>query len=109
VERDERFKRLLEDEHFEPTSFLHELYKTSTVRDIEQFKHKLQNLQTEIIQTQMRINVCGEQALLNSHSVLQMSEDIMRTHDIFRGQRRTIERVTQLIGQIEGDVLAHID
>ena len=62
VEKDDRLANLLNndnvsDDPFDAATFLYDLYKTSTVREIDQFKVLLSDLQKDVLEKEMRRSI----------------------------------------------------
>ena len=66
VSLDPRLEQLVENsnsttDEFDSSTFLYDLYKTSTVKEIEAFKQLLEKVQSETLETQMKQKICGRE------------------------------------------------
>lgn len=75
VQTDARFSAIvkdapnMEEDPFDSATFLYDLYKTSTVKEIEQFKAVLSKVQKDIVECQLKQKISGREVDTKEDSI----------------------------------------
>ena len=109
MDQDSRLAKLLENctldaedpDSFDAATFLYDLYKTSTVREIDQFKHLLAQVQDEILTREIKTKISSqyqdEHNTFSQEYLIQICQDLLKTHSILTSQSANFSALNSLI------------
>ena len=99
IQKDESLAKLIYDQSpakngmdqnkFDAATFLYDLYKTCTVREIDQFKVLLQEVQQEILQRDLKRNITDrvnkeDGQFESQENIILMCDHLIRANDILQ-------------------------
>ena len=123
-ERDWRLEAIVNQQgdaqEFDAANFLYELYRTSTVREIDSFKTKLTDVQSGIIQSEFEKHVTGKEHLTGKDAdkikffekqddLINMSEAILGASEQLSAKADSVEKLDHWISKIELEIVSAIE
>lgn len=109
------------DKGFDAATFLYDLYKTSTVREIDDFKNTIVEVQKDVIEKQIKGRINGsvsgtaspggssqDDLFKQQNCFIQMCDDLMNVNKVLQDRNQAITQMELTIKQIDSHIIGNI-
>ena len=109
------------DKGFDAATFLYDLYKTSTVREIDDFKNTIVEVQKDVIEKQIKGRINGsisgtaspgsssqDDLFKQQNCFIRMCDDLMNVNKVLQDRNQAITQMELTIKQIDSHIIGNI-